>query len=124
FSTLSLFSSSSASSYFSLFFFYSSGDHRHLHSFPHDALPISWRPEGQNNPTTALSPTRRSRPDISKSPPPSCKISRLCGVRTRGDRKSTLLNSSHLVISYAVFCLKKKNITLKSKNMYYVISCL
>src|SRR5256885_10955957 len=28
----------------------------------------------------------------------------------RGDRKSTRLNSSHLVISYAVFCLKKKTI--------------
>src|SRR5256885_10691034 len=27
---------------------------------------------------------------------------------TRPDRKSTRLNSSHLVISYAVFCLKKK----------------
>src|SRR5256885_9805037 len=27
---------------------------------------------------------------------------------TLGDRKSTRLNSSHLVISYAVFCLKKK----------------
>src|SRR2546426_8155414 len=27
----------------------------------------------------------------------------------RRDRKSTRLNSSHLVISYAVFCLKKKN---------------
>src|SRR5256885_9241422 len=27
----------------------------------------------------------------------------------REDRKSTRLNSSHLVISYAVFCLKKKN---------------
>src|SRR5256885_17267423 len=31
----------------------------------------------------------------------------------RGDRKSTRLNSSHLVISYAVFCLKKKK-----KNKY------
>src|SRR5256885_6748861 len=30
----------------------------------------------------------------------------------KGDRKSTRLNSSHLVISYAVFCLKKKNIYL------------
>src|SRR5256885_3685919 len=30
-----------------------------------------------------------------------------------GDRKSTRLNSSHLVISYAVFCLKKKNTILK-----------
>src|SRR5256885_7399489 len=28
------------------------------------------------------------------------------------DRKSTRLNSSHLVISYAVFCLKKKKIIL------------
>src|SRR5256885_12647596 len=27
----------------------------------------------------------------------------------QADRKSTRLNSSHLVISYAVFCLKKKN---------------
>src|SRR5256885_8208769 len=31
----------------------------------------------------------------------------------RPDRKSTRLNSSHLVISYAVFCLKKKKITVK-----------
>src|SRR5258705_9386557 len=33
------------------------------------------------------------------------------GVKTDGtiDRKSTRLNSSHLGISYAVFCLKKKN---------------
>src|SRR5947207_4775617 len=29
--------------------------------------------------------------------------------RGREDRKSTRLNSSHTVISYAVFCLKKKN---------------
>src|SRR5256885_10345010 len=39
-------------------------------------------------------------------------LSRLRGGRGRGrrrDRKSTRLNSSHLVISYAVFCLKKKN---------------
>src|SRR2546426_2336036 len=31
------------------------------------------------------------------------------------DRKSTRLNSSHLVISYAVFCLKKKKKQTKSK---------
>src|SRR5690348_18104047 len=30
-------------------------------------------------------------------------------VHVRGDRKSTRLNSSHPSISYAVFCLKKKN---------------
>src|SRR2546426_5004916 len=33
---------------------------------------------------------------------------RLLGASGRRDRKSTRLNSSHLVISYAVFCLKKK----------------
>src|SRR5690606_41660039 len=30
-------------------------------------------------------------------------------LQTRKDRKSTRLNSSHVKISYAVFCLKKKN---------------
>src|SRR5690606_40467875 len=30
------------------------------------------------------------------------------GMREKGDRKSTRLNSSHVKISYAVFCLKKK----------------
>src|SRR5947208_10867184 len=30
------------------------------------------------------------------------------GCRTQEDRKSTRLNSSHQIISYAVFCLKKK----------------
>src|SRR5256885_4629641 len=32
-------------------------------------------------------------------------------ILRNGDRKSTRLNSSHLVISYAVFCLKKKHTT-------------
>src|SRR5258708_12125756 len=35
--------------------------------------------------------------------------------QARGDRKSTRLNSSHQIISYAVFCLKKKK---KQKNKY------
>src|SRR5207253_7780421 len=30
------------------------------------------------------------------------------GIFQKGDRKSTRLNSSHVAISYAVFCLKKK----------------
>src|SRR5437588_2404782 len=34
----------------------------------------------------------------------------------RRDRKSTRLNSSHTVISYAVFCLKKKKRTKKTKQ--------
>src|SRR5437773_6520498 len=33
-----------------------------------------------------------------------------------GDRKSTRLNSSHITISYAVFCLKKKKKTRKNKT--------
>src|SRR6266511_4757259 len=33
------------------------------------------------------------------------------GARPGGDRKSTRLNSSHVKISYAVFCLKKKKKT-------------
>src|SRR5258705_3071836 len=39
-------------------------------------------------------------------PGPSCAS---FGEAVRVDRKSTRLNSSHLGISYAVFCLKKKN---------------
>src|SRR5256885_6586932 len=37
-------------------------------------------------------------------------ISRNRTLTGLGDRKSTRLNSSHLVNSYAVFCLKKKNV--------------
>src|SRR5436190_9316469 len=36
--------------------------------------------------------------------------------RRRRDRKSTRLNSSHTVISYAVFCLKKKKKTNKQER--------
>src|SRR5690349_23847373 len=36
------------------------------------------------------------------------------GGRIAGDRKSTRLNSSHVEISYAVFCLKKKKKTTSS----------
>src|SRR3954449_2482969 len=35
----------------------------------------------------------------------------------RSDRKSTRLNSSHTLISYAVFCLKKKNHTDTQQNL-------
>src|SRR5438552_14606060 len=45
------------------------------------------------------------------------------GGRGGGDRKSTRLNSSHQIISYAVFCLKKKCIrsTLKSISLVWDI---
>src|SRR5437588_2175384 len=36
----------------------------------------------------------------------------------RQDRKSTRLNSSHTVISYAVFCLKKKNEPTRPSNTW------
>src|SRR2546426_5533175 len=40
----------------------------------------------------------------------ACSTKRGANFPTRrSDRKSTRLNSSHLVISYAVFCLRKKN---------------
>src|SRR5256885_7013673 len=40
------------------------------------------------------------------------------GVLALLDRKSTRLNSSHLVISYAVFCLKKKITETKTIRVY------
>src|SRR3989454_6134196 len=40
-----------------------------------------------------------------------------------GDRKSTRLNSSHLVISYAVFCLKKKQRHIDRCGTYAIICC-
>src|SRR5438132_8884485 len=51
--------------------------------------------------------TRKGEPiaQIIPPPPPKRPESWL------GDRKSTRLNSSHTVISYAVFCLKKKKTT-------------
>src|SRR5438874_10720029 len=40
-----------------------------------------------------------------------------------GDRKSTRLNSSHVEISYAVFCLKKKKICMKlTQRVHSIIS--
>src|SRR2546426_8082664 len=39
------------------------------------------------------------------------------GIALIGDRKSTRLNSSHLVISYAVFCLKKKKKTRRKTSL-------
>src|SRR2546426_11907232 len=58
----------------------------------HDALPIS---ESQRISSVTL-PFFTTRYGVSMNP------------SSLTDRKSTRLNSSHLVISYAVFCLKKK----------------
>src|SRR3989442_3865459 len=60
----------------------------------HDALPISHHPR--------VTPGQLERHDHGAL--------LIHGHDRRGDRKSTRLNSSHVRISYAVFCLKKKNI--------------
>src|SRR5699024_12277815 len=76
----------------------------------HDALPISPGRSGRSRSraatTPATGPRGRSTPDISSPTPTSCRSTRHPCSR---DRKSTRLNSSHVSISYAVFCLKKKN---------------
>src|SRR5438132_8589817 len=63
----------------------------------HDALPISW-PHIYSN---------RRKWDLTNGE----------DLATPRDRKSTRLNSSHTVISYAVFCLKKKNNTRNQPDL-------
>src|SRR5215469_18901331 len=63
--------------------------------------------------TLSLHDALRSRPAAEPSPVDRA-APRTCGQCAdfswaAGDRKSTRLNSSHVEISYAVFCLKKKN---------------
>src|SRR6266566_5611036 len=78
-----------AFSFFVFFFFFNDTATTEIYTFSlHDALPICSTPW-----PASTCPTRgTSRP----------------ARRASTDRKSTRLNSSHLVISYAVFCLKKK----------------
>src|SRR5471032_932070 len=45
------------------------------------------------------------------------------GRRSNPDRKSTRLNSSHITISYAVFCLKKKK-KVYCKIIYFTLHCI
>src|SRR5256885_8645114 len=67
---------------------------------------------------SAIAPVRGTRPKVGRRPvvpqrvdgeeiEPSVSLPTENPTRP-ADRKSTRLNSSHLVISYAVFCLKKK----------------
>src|SRR5207244_11083123 len=88
----------------------------------HDALPISvtgdlpgedFGVRRQVGVETASVPVRRKRRRaptathlVETERVPGVRIMRLTSYR---DRKSTRLNSSHQIISYAVFCLKKKN---------------
>src|SRR2546426_8630739 len=64
----------------------------------HDALPIL--DDGAH--------CIRHQTSLARPPAPSFHLPFFSFAVLRSDRKSTRLNSSHLVISYAVFCLKKK----------------
>src|SRR5258705_4975098 len=77
--------------FFSLFFFFNDTAPTEIYPLPlHDALPIS---------TASIALHCGRRRD-------SARYEHRSDYQ---DRKSTRLNSSHLGISYAVFCLKKKN---------------
>src|SRR3989442_13119752 len=95
-SLFSLFNSFSCFIECSLFFFFNDTATTEIYTLSlHDALPIFrrvWAP--------------RSAPCWSAARI-SSKRQGWCGKCS--DRKSTRLNSSHVRISYAVFCLKKKN---------------
>src|SRR5690606_42117972 len=57
---------------------------------------------------TVLPSTEAQRRSFSFDMIPNAKLRLCASVLGRTDRKSTRLNSSHVKISYAVFCLKKK----------------
>src|SRR5690242_21039563 len=85
----------------------------------HDALPISLTSTATEELTKFRAPTRRIRLSLrSPTREAGCETFNSSSVTIRGDRKSTRLNSSHMSISYAVFCLKKKKNTknIKRKN--------
>src|SRR5688500_20292278 len=76
----------------------------------HDALPIFIRSRGHDAAvrTAPAANFCRSAPSSRSRPIAAASAAESPGGTI--DRKSTRLNSSHLVISYAVFCLKKKKI--------------
>src|SRR3712207_7587997 len=93
-----------------IFFFFNDTATTEIYTLSlHDALPIwpsSCRPAQRPCRTSArTTPGTRSGGCCT---PPRRESPQSCAV-TNGDRKSTRLNSSHANISYAVFCLKKKN---------------
>src|SRR5256885_12916997 len=79
--------------------------------FPYTTLFRSLCPMGEHRPrNTRMLGGERHRGHI--------HVSTLLEPSRPIDRKSTRLNSSHLVISYAVFCLKKKKNTLHQLSKY------
>src|SRR2546426_9894491 len=90
---------------FSFFFFNDTATTEIYTLSLHDALPIL--PHALLGRRAGTAPRGlRARAEI---PAPGRSHARDDAWERPGDRKSTRLNSSHLVISYAVFCLKKKN---------------
>src|SRR5437868_11971280 len=71
--------------------------------FPYTTLFRSWSPDGKQ--LSYFS---------DRSGENALYIESQDGLTPPRDRKSTRLNSSHVSISYAVFCLKKKNRTMPS----------
>src|SRR5207244_8014143 len=71
-----------------------------LESLPAHTTAKSWRLNDLQKPTSCLSAPQQARRG-------EALVAGRQGARRR-DRKSTRLNSSHQIISYAVFCLKKK----------------
>src|SRR5439155_19849321 len=95
-----------------IFYFTDSGAHRDLPSFPtrrSSDLPCLGRRGRRLRVSSQRNRRGRSRRGGS---PRLCCACRALARRVRrppsADRKSTRLNSSHVAISYAVFCLKKK----------------
>src|SRR5256885_12740382 len=85
--------------FISFFFFFNDTAPTEIYPLPlHDALPISRCKSCCRN----SSSSRLSAGAIGRRREPASQ------PMMKQDRKSTRLNSSHLVISYAVFCLKKK----------------
>src|SRR2546430_16605379 len=93
---------------FSFFFFNDTATTEIYTLSLHDALPIYPGAEGKTiSMAIALAPETYS---------PLAAVYEEAGRSLDLDRKSTRLNSSHSQISYAVFCLKKKNIMTLQAN--------
>src|SRR5204863_9159875 len=106
------------SSYF--FFFFPTTATTDIYTLSlHDALPISFRANLQaRNLAVIVSRNVTARDAADKQQPYNLHVTGSTTQKVAGssklfdiahlDRKSTRLNSSHVEISYAVFCLKKK----------------
>src|SRR5204862_7588983 len=93
-----------------LFSLHSHRDHRHLHSFPTRRSSDLMLRQIQTSNQAMQQSGERLRLALEASLIGTWDWEASSARRNRSpDRKSTRLNSSHVEISYAVFCLKKKN---------------